>query len=1517
MTEPTFSGRRKNDGGRAGKIPLRLKKSSSWTALTTLLLSVGGLIAGGVLYYAYVKDHEASLTKRHFRNLETIGRNLSEATKAYENVMGRGSDSFNAGFKNWNHFTKLAQDQRCFSEPFEKVRGSLPAKETAKKAVKEAVKDSLLKLAPTFAYLCASSKLHDVGLSLDIQPPVAVDLRHFQKEEVNQPLRLALEEGYEFKSLDRDILKLTPPSDDLERGSKDYRVTPELNGRRGLKLEKGLGPPPKQIKCADCRLTLHARFDLQPLLDELVLSEIFADVFVADEQGNVIVHRADKERSNDTRFEQLAGLLREDPGPIVQGTSAPVDQPKRALWEQLPLRKTVRLGDIDYYLYAQAVPIDSRSPNGILPHADAGRLKLIVAGLVPVREVIWSALAIPHGLSLTLIFMSFALTFTLPLIKLATMGPRDRLGLTDALGCMLFSMMGVALLTFTIGSWTLHDRVKSEADVKLKLAADAMRVNFEQELKSLTERLKDLSKNPRSSPGGDKCGNDKKHRACFGMSIGGPLKDPLVLTTIWVDPLGDIRNLETIRRTSVVSSNIRDRDFVKNVWAGKLVHLDSISEFSFSIQPIYAWDDGEFGTMLATKVKVLPNEMQNPLLFNEFSADQYVVAIRTRMQSLVNTLVPVGYGYAVIDTEGKVLYASDKSRNLRENLFIETDNDHPLTNMVRAQTSGTIRVNYRGRAHVMYLTELLEPLPWTLVVYRDTRWLDWVTDQALFFGVALFTIYSFVILLGGLFAIVIFQSVRSGEGGWMWPADGRRRTYEKLMVVNILFLLVAILIFYLWSKDHPLRVSLGAVLLACLAIGIMVVALKAIDGKERVDRNKTPSERGALSPHTRWAYSGLATTAILLLAAIPSGVFLTVGFQRALSLYESHAANEFRMQIEKHREESLRWYQHILEKDRFIRMWSIPVLEHLNARLEQGRFVRLPRCPHCDFPLAGIEYWEFLFNRDGTGTVEKTGILNLTAQRPEWFKERSRSLFHLWMWEPGRQLGGWIGHTAGNLKQPFLLAESLPWAFPAAVVVAIFTTLIYMRLCEDMRRKKKLVIGLAIGIGFIGFVVLLWLSELDFEMSSTWLSTSFVFHIGIGCALLTAATYGCQRLVSHYLFLMDSAEPLIKADYRQPDASNRVLLVLPPTHGQEWLSTKLTARAKERDGNKPGKETGNPHAHRMGGWEVVSIPEILRLYERDGEWVIPSIDGGAKQERGGDHEHEQQDTNKNDSPLALVWFDHRLSERRQAMLMLNLMERLALQERTVLVISHRHPFDPEIVSFESSDIPVQDRFFGLSRDRWAAAFKDFTVIPFSGFKDLDGHLPMVETILREPTVLEPNNLQSSLWTDWVHKTTTEGKGQPPDQQVESKTRYALGVLRCRYEYWWADCTPSEKLALWHVVNDRFLHAGNSKLYPLLWKGLLKLAPDIKLRSNSFHLFVKQVGDRDELAFLRDDLKPSTWAKVSRPLLLGLLSAVIFLAVTQQNVRDVIIALVPVLPAFLIEIPRLIGGNIRAAISKEG
>ena len=1443
MADARPSGRRKRDGVQSLKLPVHVRGLSSWTVLTTLSFCIVGLIAGGLLYYSYVQDRKVFLTKQHFRNLDTIGRNLSEATKAFEKVIESSGIPLQAKVGQPGDLPSL-RDQRCFSEPFIRVTG------IKEKAERKKFSDTLEKNKPFFTFLCASTKLSDVFLTLDLQRPIDMPLDLFTRQKNNEPLKLALDEGYEFKSLMGDRLALIPAPDNEDEHAQRYLVTPEINGRRGLRLEKGLSIEGSQkdtlTNCAGCKVTLHARFELQPLLDELVVPDTFADVLVADEKGNIIVHRPDKERSADTRLERLDRLLRQETEGRRNLTIQPDDSTRTvSLWEQLPLQRSVRLGESEYYLYAQAVPIDSWRHDESKNQGGAGRVKLIVVGLVPVTEVMWQALAIPHGVSLMLIFLSFALTFTLPLIKLATMGPRDRLGLPDALGCMLFSMMGAALLTFTIGAWGLHNNATSTADEKLpadnnlQSAASTIQTKFEAELRGLLWRLTELTKGDNVWNHSGKCVaidiKTRKTRACFGVSF--PWSTPpFVHTAIRVDPLGNILSLNTIRRTSILTRNVQGRHFVRAVWAGDLLHLkpkpgqSDISPVGFSIEPIYAWDDGEFGTMLAAWVEKSPNDAlrakESDGAVEEFRTRD-VVAIRTRLISLVGTVVPIGYGYAVINDDGQVLYAADKNRNLRENLFSETDHDVQLKSLVGAKTNGTIRVNYRGRAHVMHVSRLLEPLPWTLIVYRDTRWLDWVTDQALFFGVALFTCYSFVILVGGLFVLIIFQSVRSGEGGWMWPAEGRVHTYYSLVVFNLVVMLIAVVITWSLGGNHPGWVPLATVGLSATAMGVTVWTLKQSKGTDARDK------LGVVTLETKWAYSVLATTAILVMAAMPSGVFLTVGFERALSLYESYAADAFYKHVEKRKKENDEWYRHILPEGHLGAQQSLPT-----------------------------QYKEFF-----SETLDLESIpANLTTL-PKLLNERMRDLLHLWMWEPGRQLGGWIAHPEKSPQTTspsnlFASNEHTPWLVTIGLFTGIVSILWYMWLCEDPREKQRKV-TVAVLVAIVGFVLLLYFIEDDNPASSTF---SFAIYMGFGSMVVTAATYGSQRLVCHYLFLIDFAKPLTNS--RIDDRLTcHVLIVVPPA------KDPLTKLDREK-------------------WKVLPVPTLLADYqESDNPWPDYVTDESC--------------------PLVITGFDHRLSERHQAVRMLNLIERLALQpDRPILVVSHRHPFDSEIVSFESSNIPVQDRSTVFSRDRWAAAFKNFLVIPYSGFRESDDQMEMVDRITRDPTSLT-HKLSQSLWMDWVENRTLQA-----DEEADAETRYALGVLRCRYEYWWADCSPSEKIALWHVATDRFLHASNSKLYPLLWKGLLKLDPDIKLHSRSWQLFVKQAGDRDQLAFLRHDLKPSTWAKVSRPLLLGLLSSVAFLAVTQENVREVVIALVPVLPAFLIEIPRLLSGGLRSAISKE-
>src|SRR5690606_22080567 len=206
-------------------------------------------------------------------------------------------------------------------------------------------------------------------------------------------------------------------------------------------------------------------------------------------------------------------------------------------------------------------------------------------------------------------------------------------------------------------------------------------------------------------------------------------------------------------------------------------------------------------------------------------------------------------------------------------------------------------------------------------------------------------------------------------------------------------------------------------------------------------------------------------------------------------------------------------------------------------------------------------------------------------------------------------------------------------------------------------------ITVAIIMAIVGYILWFYFIEDENRDSSPKIAFRFALYMGLGSMLVTAATYGSQRLVCHYLFLMDFAEPL--TDSRMDERLTSHVLVVVPAEKDAVMD--------------PDSEM----------WKVLSIPSLLNEYDESETFWHPYVTDETV-------------------PLAIVGFDHRLSERRQAMRMLNLMERLALQpDRPILVVSHRHPFDSEIVSFESSNIPVQDRSLVLSRDRWAAAFRNF------------------------------------------------------------------------------------------------------------------------------------------------------------------------------------------------------------------
>ena len=150
----------------------------------------------------------------------------------------------------------------------------------------------------------------------------------------------------------------------------------------------------------------------------------------------------------------------------------------------------------------------------------------------------------------------------------------------------------------------------------------------------------------------------------------------------------------------------------------------------------------------------------------------------------------------------------------------------------------------------------------------------------------------------------------------MWPNHLHLKTYERHTLSNLVLLTCFPLLLWLCLDKYP-SIALG------LPVGTAIIVTLFTIWRLKANASVPATEGSRTSPNkqqrfqARWAYSSLATTTILILAAIPAGTFLTIGFHRSLSLYESFSVHNFTEQISERRDQALVWQRHILPPKRF------------------------------------------------------------------------------------------------------------------------------------------------------------------------------------------------------------------------------------------------------------------------------------------------------------------------------------------------------------------------------------------------------------------------------------------------------------------------------------------------------------------------------------------------------------------------------------------------------------------------
>lgn len=675
-------------------------------------------------------------------------------------------------------------------------------------------------------------------------------------------------------------------------GLQDVTVTEETADPDGfaVKFVKHNGVSSIKLTCVGqdrtktgTRWQIKAVIDIGPIMRQLVTEDIFSDVLLADRMGRILYHHQSTRDPSGFAFADVSTLLRrvnglesKDNGAEKGGTERQDD-----LASMLPLFNEAPIGGISHTIFAQAMDL--------LADRKTAQI-LILVGIVPAGQFHAEARAIPLNHLLLVAGLLLTVFFVLPYIKLRTNVPTERLTPISVTVLIISTLLGTALLTFGLADIATYHNLEQHLNRQLEAVSKEIRKSFEDNVRSGLQQLdafdescnsnldcrRSLSSEP-SKPDRPKhhlaqrlCiganGSDNELRFSFFPTTSDRCSEdksknghtqvvyPDVKTMFWVGSNGELKVLRSREPYPWKYAQLQERQYVRRILADEAFVREHGGK-RFWIEPIFSRTTGENAAVFSMK--------------STASSDEAIVAaLEVKLPSVTGVGVPPGMGFAVIDQEGMVLFHSDPRRNLRENLFEETDREVRLRQAVFARATTRLDGRYWGKDRHFHIAPLFRraeisespDVHWSLVTYWDTDMLRVLNLRALYSSGTLFFIYAIIALSIGILGWWIYARVNEVAYRWAWPQPEDLHPH-RLAIVLLITSLIAVGIWYVRPHSPPDMLLWGLLPALVAAVVLSITHPKA----DPTDHNRTNLSLRRRHPqsHALLMMAGLLTFVVI------------------------------------------------------------------------------------------------------------------------------------------------------------------------------------------------------------------------------------------------------------------------------------------------------------------------------------------------------------------------------------------------------------------------------------------------------------------------------------------------------------------------------------------------------------------------------------------------------------------------------------------------------------------------------
>jgi hypothetical protein len=530
-------------------------------------------------------------------------------------------------------------------------------------------------------------------------------------------------------------------------------------------------------------------------------------------------------------------------------------------------------GDLDYKLFYIPVTL--------------GNQRFVLCGIKDAQEYAIATHAVPPGFIYPIVIVLLLLLIIFPLIKLWIMGPEEKVRLRDFTGYNFSLVAGTMVLTLIVIQVLLLRDGDTRQDQRLHLLTTKIDTAFRAELVRGYRQLAALESLPLQP---DEHGRVRDWRRDGNFDVTRELvaymqghRDSAYYNFDRIDWVSDSgrqvingslqRDLDTLYID--VSKRKYYTDFVNNSCA-TLAGVDTLpgvpgaDTAQVSIQPVVTWTEGA-SRMVIAKRSVVPGTL--------------IVTLSTDLYSVNRTILPSGFGFCLIDAEGRVQVRSDSIHSLNENFIDEVADGAQFRSAMKARQELYLPATTLYGREFGLVVKPVAGLPYYLVTYYDKGYIQPVNMRILIFSLAG---CATVLLLSMAMWFLFFRRQWAERPllfgvmdylPWITPRATAARIYLFGWIIAISYVVVTSVVvttsFY-WGPGNNQRV----LILLLLTPLLVTLGLKIII---RMRRTKLSREMRLKHPFAHLIhYCLLVESLALALGVLPAALFTWYGNNQEL-----------------------------------------------------------------------------------------------------------------------------------------------------------------------------------------------------------------------------------------------------------------------------------------------------------------------------------------------------------------------------------------------------------------------------------------------------------------------------------------------------------------------------------------------------------------------------------------------------------------------------------------------------------